>query len=138
MGGTLSRSASQPIVNKAPRGAHDMNDGKSNASPGLTSLLVYWRRPETLILDSARRSPIEAQRSERGSPFPIGKGDEAAESRKRSLNGPLSRGADEQSESARRDRLGKVAASPKSKFQADASINPHEKDIAEVGQELSR
>ena len=58
---------------------------------------LYSHRPETLNLDSARRSKIEAQRSERRSPFPEGKGEE-------------------------QDRFGEVAASPNSKFQADGSI----------------
>ncbi len=52
-------------------------------------LIVYCYRPQTLIIDSSRQSPIKASRSERGSPSPRGKGDEE-------------------------DRFGKVAASPNS------------------------
>ena len=58
---------------------------------------LYRHRPETLNVDSARQSTIEAKRSDRGIPFPCGKGDEE-------------------------DRLGEVAASPNSKFQADGGI----------------
>src|SRR5579863_7272877 len=56
--------------------------------------MTHRHRPQTLKLDSARQSPIEALRSERGGPSPRGKGDEE-------------------------DRLGKVVASPNSKFEAD-------------------
>ena len=83
--------------------------------------MVYRHRPETLNVDSARQSTIEAKCSDRGIPFPCGKGDEAAEDTRRS-GGPSQREAGERSEPARRDRLGEVAASPNSKFQADGGI----------------
>jgi hypothetical protein len=54
---------------------------------------AYRQWPQTLNLDSARQSTIEALRSVRGHPSPSGKGDEE-------------------------DRLGEVAASPNSKSEA--------------------
>ncbi len=50
---------------------------------------IYRDRPNCVNFDSARQSQIEAQRSERGRPFPVGKADEE-------------------------DRFGKVAASQNS------------------------
>jgi len=59
---------------------------------------IYHTRSQTLNFDSARQSSIEALRSERGAPSPIGKGDEE-------------------------DRLSEVAASQNSKFVTECGIN---------------
>lgn len=60
---------------------------------------VYRGQHQNLKFDPARRSPIEASRSDRGSPSQIGKGDEE-------------------------DRLGKVAAGQISSFDAGYGISP--------------
>ncbi len=69
-------------------------------------ILLYHNRPQTWNCDSARQSTIEALRSERGSPSHGGRGDEE-------------------------DRLGKVAASQNSKFEADRGITSEGNQKAE-------
>src|SRR5665647_224288 len=76
-------------------------------------LQIYRDRPITLNLDSARQSQIEAQRSERGSPFPVGKGDEE-------------------------DRFGEVAASPNSKLLAGRGIKATEEIALPIRGKKSR
>src|ERR1700722_11614945 len=56
----------------------------------------------------ARQSQVVS--NEGGDPIAEAMGEKAAESRKRFLTEPFSRGADERSESARRERSGEAAA----------------------------
>jgi hypothetical protein len=71
---------------------------KKIISPALIRNQLYHSLHQNLIFDQARQSPVEAFRSERGSPSQIGKGDEE-------------------------DRLGKVAAGQKSTFDAGCGID---------------
>ena len=75
--------------NRADAAGRKCGDAGEGKNPSFEFSCVYCDHPNCVNFDSARQSQIEAQRSERGRPFPVGKADEE-------------------------DRFGKVAASQNS------------------------